>query len=190
MNPVINYFSSLTNLTNSEQESLVESMDVKLLKTGDFLVREGQHHINSYFVLSGYLRQYKLIDGNEITTNFYRSNKWIITLDGFNADGISTENIVCIEPTSVVVGNEEKAQLLFKKHPRFETLSRIVMERVFAEQQNWLSSYLTNTPEQRYLKLMETQPEVFQKVPQYHIASYIGVKPESLSRIRKRLHQK
>ncbi len=63
------------------------------------------------------------------------------------------------------------------------------MENVFLEQQNLLTSYITDKPEQRYLKLLETRPDVFQRVPQYDIATYIGVKPESLSRIRKKLQK-
>jgi CRP-like cAMP-binding protein len=95
-----------------------------------------------------------------------------------------------MEDTSVVVGNEQKAQELFKQFPRFETISRQIMESVFIQQQNQMTSYITDKPEQRYLKLLETRPDIFQRAPQYDIATYIGVKPESLSRIRKKLHNK
>ena len=84
----------------------------------------------------------------------------------------------------------EKEENLYKRFPKFETISRKVMEKVFAEQQEIMSSYTTDTPEQRYLKLLKSRPDLFQKIPQYQIASYIEVKPESLSRIRKRLFMK
>ena len=61
------------------------------------------------------------------------------------------------------------------------------MEKIFAEQQEIAASYFTNTPKQRYLKLLETRPDLLQRIPQYQLASYLGVKPESLSRIRKRI---
>lgn len=95
-----------------------------------------------------------------------------------------------MEDTSLVIGNEQKAQELFKKFPRFETFARVVMEKSFTEQQQLMTSYRTDTPEQRYLKLLKLRPDLFQRVSQYHLASYIGVKPESLSRIRKRITDK
>jgi CRP-like cAMP-binding protein len=61
------------------------------------------------------------------------------------------------------------------------------MGKIFAEQKEALASYYTDSPEQRYLKLLKAKPELVQRIPQYHLASYIGVKPESLSRIKKRL---
>jgi hypothetical protein len=64
------------------------------------------------------------------------------------------------------------------------------METVFLEQQNFLTTFITDKPEQRYLKLLKSRPDIFQRVPQYDIATYIGVKPESLSRIRKKILQK
>ncbi|MBV6652439.1 MAG: hypothetical protein KI786_01700, partial [Mameliella sp.] len=76
---------------------------------------------------------------------------------------------------------------LFRKFPRFETISRAIMERAFAEQKAALTSYYTDSPEQRYLRLIQAKPDLVQRIPQYHLASYIGVKPESLSRIKKRM---
>lgn len=90
----------------------------------------------------------------------------------------------------MVVSNEKEAQKIFKLFPRFETISRAVIEDYFSKQKNLHTSFLTDTPEQRYLKLMQLRPDLFQRVPQYQIASYIGVKPESLSRIRKKLADK
>ena len=90
----------------------------------------------------------------------------------------------------LVVGNREKEESLYERFPKLETISRKVMEKVFAEQQEIMASYSTDTPEQRYVKLLKSRPGLFQKIPKYQIAGYIGVKPESLSRIRKRISKK
>ncbi len=189
-NRLIRYFSKMTLLSKEEEEALTKSMEVKQFSKGDFIVREGSRNKDTFFVLEGLVRQFQLSDGDEITTGFYRDGQWIISLTDFMDDSASAENLVCAEDTSLVVGNEKKAQDLFRQFPRFEAISRMVMEKVFAEQQRWMKVYLTDSPEDRYLKLLKMQPDIFQKVPQYHIATYIGVKPESLSRIRKRLSLK
>lgn len=184
---LISYFSKFTTLSAEETEALMDSMLIKEFQKGDFLVKEGQKNSDTFFVLQGLVRQYKLTHEEEITTNFYTEGQWIMSLTSFTDLTAATDFLVCVEATSLVVGNEQKAQEIFKKFPRLETTSRAVMETVFAEQQKMLTSYLTDTPEQRYLKLLKDRPDILQRVPQYQIASYIGVKPESLSRIRKRL---
>lgn len=184
---LIDYFSRFTKLTEEEIQALEASMVIKEFEKGDFLLMEGQSNTDTYFVLSGLVRQYKLTDGEEVTTNFFAEGQWILSLTSFLENTLATDFLVCEEPVSIVVGNEHKAQELFKMFPRLETISRAVMETVFSEQQKMLISYLTDTPEQRYLKLLEDRPDIFQRVPQYQIATYIGVKPESLSRIRKRI---
>lgn len=166
------------------------SMVTKNFRKGDYIVKEGQHNENTFFVLEGLVRQFKVVDEADITTNFYSEDQWIMSLTSFSDDSYSKDNLVCMEDTSLVVGNEEKAIELFKQFPRFETLSRQVMEVAFLEQQNLMANYITDKPEQRYLKLLKARPNIFQRVPQYDIATYIGVKPESLSRIRKKLQSK
>ena len=85
------------------------------------------------------------------------------------------------------MGDSEKGEDLYKKYPNLETLSRKLMTNVFLEQQTKLEAFTINTPIVRYQNLMLTRPDLIQRIPQYQIASYIGVTPESLSRIRKRL---
>lgn len=189
-NRLINYFFKITNLTADETKVLAESMMVKNFNKNEYLVKEGQFTNDTYFILDGCVRQFKTLDGNDITTNFYTEEQWIISLENFERKTASRYNLVCVEATTVVIGNEQKAQELFKQFPHFETISRQIMETVFMEQQNLMTSYITDKPEQRYLKLLETRPDIFQRVPQYDIATYIGVKPESLSRIRKKLQKR
>ena len=184
---LVNYFSKISPLSPEEANAIRESMRIQHFKKGDYLLREGQIAMNTYFVLKGCVREYILNDGDEKTTNFFTEEQWAISLNSFNPQSESKHNWVCTEDSSVVVGDEEGSQDLFNKFPRFETISRIVMEAVFAEQKEALTSYYTDSPEQRYRKLIKSRPDLFQRIPQYHLASYIGVKPESLSRIRKRI---
>ncbi len=186
-NKIVKYFSQITTLTPDETKALEEGMEVTIFKKDSFLLKEGQTSIDTYFILEGCIRQYCLIDGEEKTTNFFTEGQWIISLTGLSQNAPSLHNLVCMEETSLVIGNEQKAQELFKKFPRFETLARVVVEKSFAEQQQLMTSFHTDTPEQRYSKLLKSRPDLFQRVSQYHMASFIGVTPESLSRIRKRI---
>lgn len=169
--------------------AIAESAVVKEYPQGTVLLREGQIATESYFVLEGLVRQYSLMDGEERTTSFFTEDQWVISLIGFE-DIPSAHCWVCEEATTVVLGNDHSAQALFAKHPRLEMIARKVLENAFAEYQQMVNAYIIHTPEQRYLQLLESKPDLIQRIPQYQLASYIGVKPESLSRIRKRLVSK
>lgn len=186
---LIQYFSRFTQLTEPEIEALRDSMSIATFKKGSYVLREGKTNADSFFVLEGLLRQFKSVDGDDISTNFFTENDWIISMNSFSDNKTVSEDLICLEDCSLVIGNEEKAQELFKQFPRLETVSRAVMESVFAEHQKQLSNYLTESPEQRYIRLVQTKPGIVQRVKQYQIASYLGIKPESLSRIRKRMMQ-
>jgi CRP-like cAMP-binding protein len=189
-NKLIAYFSKFASFSESEKNAINEGMVVKKYKKNDFLLKEGQANADTFFVMKGLVRQYKIVEGEEITTNFYTEGQWIISLTSFIAEKTSTDYLECIEDTELVTGNEDAAQKIFKAFPHFETVSRAVMESVFLEQQVHMTAFLTDTPEQRYSNLLQNKPDLFQRVPQYQIASYLGVKPESLSRIRKRIISK
>lgn len=176
-------------LSPEEIEAIVETMSIQQYKKGTVLLSEGQISTEVYFVLEGCVRQYYLVDGEEKTNNFFTDEQWVISMNSFGQNKPSDHYMDCCMDCSLAVGNRDKEEGLYKRFPKLETVSRKVMQKVFAEQQERMSSYATDTAEQRYLKLLESRPELFQKIPQYQIASYVGVKPESLSRIRKRIAQ-
>ena len=184
---LLKYFQRIMPLSPEEIEAIVETMTIKHYKKGTVLLNEGQISTEVFFVLEGCVRQYYLVDGDEKTNNFFTEEQWVISMNSFSQNAPSNHFLDCCMDSALVVGNSEKAETLYKRFPKFETVSRKVMEKVFADQQDIMSSYTTDTAEQRYLKLLKSRPDLFQKIPQYQIASYVGVKPESLSRIRKRI---
>lgn len=187
---LLNYFSRIMPLSEEEAAAIADTMLIQRYKKGTVLLREGQISSEAYFVLEGCVRQYFLIGGEEKTNNFFTEEQWVISINSFSNRTPSNHYLECCLDSSLVVGNREKEEDLYRRFPKLETISRKVMEKVFAEQQEIMSSYVTDSPEQRYLKLLTSRPDLFQKIPQYQLASYIGVKPESLSRIRKRIIHK
>ena len=184
---LLTYFSKILPLTQEEIDGIVATLTIQKYPKGTILLKEGEISSEAYFVLEGCVRQYFLIDGEEKINNFFTEEQWIISMQSMTYSSPSKHFLECVEECSLVVGNREKEEQLYTQFPKLATISRRVMEKLFAEQQELSGSYFTDTPEERYLNLMRTRPELLQRVPQYMIASYIGVKPESLSRIRKRL---
>ena len=187
---LINYFNRILPLSAEEIGAIVETMTIKSFKKGTILLREGQTSNEAYFVLEGCVRQYYLVDGEEKTNNFFTDEQWVVAIKSISQGVPSDHFIDCCTDVRLVVGDRQKEEDLYRRFPKLETVSRKVMEKVFAEQQDNMAAYLTDSPEQRYLKLLKNRPNLFQIIPQYQIASYIGVKPESLSRIRKRILDK
>ncbi|MDF3027425.1 MAG: putative transcriptional regulator, Crp/Fnr family [Fluviicola sp.] len=184
---LLDYFSRILPLTREEIDGIVATLTIRKYPKGTVLLKEGDISSETYFVLDGCVRQYYLIEGEEKTNNFFTEEQWVISMQSMTNSIPSKHFLECVDACTLVVGNREKEEQLYRQFPKLETISRKVMEKVFAEQQELSGSYFTDSPEERYLNLMRTRPVLLQKVPQYIIASYVGVKPESLSRIRKRL---
>jgi CRP-like cAMP-binding protein len=189
-NKLLKYFSRIMPLSEEEIEAIDETMHVQHYKKGTVLLKAEQISSEVYFVLEGIVRQYYLIDGEEKTSDFFADEQWVVSLNSINPNNPSTHYLECCIDCSLLVGNSQKGEDLYKKYPKLETISRKLMERVFADQQEKIEAFTINTPPLRYQNLLKSRPDLFQRIPQYQIASYIGVTPESLSRIRKRISKK
>lgn len=186
-NEIAKLISRYLELTDEEASAFAECIPVKAFKKGDILLREGQVSRDSYFVIEGCVRKYYIIDGEERTTEFYIEDESIASIQSYKNKTTANHYFQCVEDCKLAVLNYEKEQELFKRVPKYEALCRMSMEDSFGEQQEALAKFITSSPEARYKNLLETRPDLIQRVPQYHLASYLGVKPESLSRIRKRI---
>lgn len=182
--------SQLTPLSENEKMDIESNFPIETYEKGTFLIREGQIARNAYYVIKGVVREYKLVDGEEKTTAFYLEGKSAINFNSLANQTPSKVNFVCGEQTTLAVVNSEKEKELYNKHPRFETFCRKGMEEMMGVKQSQLTETITLKPEKRYEKLQCERPELLNRVPQYQIASYLGISPEALSRIRNRLTDK
>jgi CRP-like cAMP-binding protein len=184
---VIQFLSRFDELTPEETEAIAERMTVREIGRGTVLVREGEVCNACYFVLNGCLRQYVVIDGVEKTTRFFTENEAAVLFTPHASRIPSASYLASVEDSILLVGDPEADAALYREFPKLEQITRAMLEHDLGNTQDAFSRFVTSSPEERYLNLMKDRPDLLQRVPQHQLASYIGVTPESLSRIRKRI---
>lgn len=187
---IVKLISRFLTLTEEESIAFTECIPIKSFAKGTTLLREGQISSDSYVVIEGCIRKYYIIDGEERTTEFYVEDESVASLQSYKNKTPANHYFECVEDSKLGVLSYDKEQELYKRVPKYETLCRMSMEEDFGLQQETLAKFMISSPEERYLSLLETRPDLIQRIPQYHLASYLGIKPESLSRIRRRLSKK
>lgn len=184
---LLDYLSKFKVFNEKEMAAIVEKIPIKTFKKGAVLLKEGEISTQCYFVLEGCVRQYYLMDGEEKTTAFFTERQAVNSFSSYIDQVPSKHYLVCVEDTTLVIGNMEQEQEMYAKYPKLESLSRVLVEQDYGQTQEEFATFITSSPEERYRNLLKKRPELLQRVPQHQIASYLGVTPESLSRIRKRI---
>lgn len=164
--------------------------EVSAIKKGTILLKERELPLDNYFIIQGCIRQYYLKDGEEKTSMLFTEEEWILPFTSIDSDGKSTCYLECTEDCQIVVANDKEGNEFLEAFPEFYKISQLILEKEIIRQQTEFAKYVKQSPEERYIDLLKYRPNLINRVPQYHIASYIGVKPESLSRIRKRIASK
>ena len=185
-NEILKYLSKYIPITNELEEEISRIEFIKCFDNGTVLLEEGNISNECYFIIKGCIRSFYIKDGEEKTTEFYTEEQAVIpTVYG---DKIPSEYYLeCIEDTIVGVGTPELETEMYQKFPQIESLNRALGEAIMAKNQDTFAEFKMASPEERYLALLKNRPDVIQIAPQHQIASYLGMKPESLSRIRKRI---
>lgn len=184
------FLTKLDAFHDYEVNAIVDATSVTHFKKGTVLLKEGEICRNCYFVLNGCIRQYQLKNGTEKTSTFYTEGQAAILYTSYMEGTPSEYYLSCVEDSILTSGTYEEDQKLHKQFPNLKYLIHTLMTQDFTSIQKRLSSMINQTPEERYLNMLNSQPELLQKVPLHHLAGYIGVTPESFSRIRKRLTDK
>jgi CRP-like cAMP-binding protein len=170
--------------SQEEITELVELLRVTKVEKGMLLVKEGQVFNSCFFVLKGCMRKFVVI---EKTVSFFIENQAINFFTSYSNQTPSDSYLVAVEDSIILEGNPEKDAVLFNKFPKLEQLTRKMMEQDFGQTQDAFAQFITSSPQERYLRLLQDRPDLLQRIPQHQLASYLGITPESLSRIRRRV---
>lgn len=187
---LINYMKRHTDIPDSELASIAEDVDVESFKKGTILLHQGDIPDKCYFVLKGCIRQYSVDeDGKENTFNFYTEEQFIAIFNHHSEDKASKYSLSCLEDTVLVVGELSPDQGAYDANPAMEAMIRKMIEANVGEVNDSFARFVASKPEDRFKALLQDRPELIDRVPQHQLASYLGITPESLSRIKKRFYE-
>jgi len=188
-NLLFDFLSKYVPLDEIEKNALTKLNIFQSYKKGTVLLKEGQNTNAGYFVLKGCLRIFYNIDGEEKTTAFYTEMEGLTPPCVLNKTP-SNYYVTCVEDSILVVSDVAMENVIMQEFPKFETVCRKLSEELLAKQQINFDAFKTSSPEERYLNLIQKRPDLIQRIPQYQLASYLGIKPQSLSRLKARILDK
>ncbi|MBF4519461.1 Crp/Fnr family transcriptional regulator [Flavobacterium sp. ANB] len=180
--------SRYVNFAQEELDIFNSLLYFKQIKKKTVMLQKGEKCTFDAFVVRGCIRKYYIDEnGFEVILQFAVENSWIsdISFSIYETNG-SNVCIETIEDTDLLIFNPETKEKLFEQAPRFERAFRILVQRHLAVTQNRLLHNITCTAEQKYNEFLQTYPTIPLRVPQHYIASYLGISPEFLSKIRTR----
>lgn len=187
INNLLDSIQNLIRLTPAEIGIVTSLFKEKTYKKGDFFLEEGRVCKQVGFVVKGLMRYYINHDGEEKTYAFSQENEYACNYESFLPQKPSSKIIQALEDSIVLAISYDDLQLLYANVSEGERFGRIAIEAVFIQLLQDINSFYTETPELRYERFINTHADLQQRISQYHIASFVGVKPQSLSRIRKRI---
>jgi CRP-like cAMP-binding protein len=178
-------------LEPSAEQYFISLLQEKKIKRKEFLLHAGEVCHCTAYVLSGCLRLYSLdLNGFEHIIQFAPRGWWVADIHSLISKQPSKLSIDALEDSQVLLLERDDQELLFSKYPVFERFFRILIEHSVASQHNRLTDYLSLSAQERYEAFCQRYPSLMQTLPQKQIASYIGVTPEFLSKMRSNLVRK
>lgn len=190
MEAIKTYFNHVSPLTEEEWRAIEVCFEKSSFNKGELILQEGERCEFIGFLRDGVTRFYHLKDGDEKVTAFWFAGDFLSNYRSFVSGLPSTHIIEAITPGFFWKLPKKHLERLYDEYPAIDRLGRKMAEQLYLMVSTRLDQFLQQTPEGRYSELQAKNSRLLHEIPQYMIASYLGVSAETLSRIRKRIHNK
>ncbi len=185
------YLKNKTGVTDAQYKMLAPEIETKKFTRGEFLLQKGQVCRHSFFIEKGLARFYSIDDsGKEHILQFAPENWFVTDRESVYCHAASTYFIDAIEDTEAVLIDTRLTEYIAEINPLFRTYNEQILQNHIRHLQNRINLLISASAEQRYLDFIQLYPDLTLRVPQWMIASFLGITPESLSRVRKELARK
>lgn len=188
VNPLLDYFDKILPL-NEEEKSIVEEVfKAREVKRRQYILQAGDQCKHNTFIVEGCFRMYTVDEkGKEHNIQFAIENWWIGDIGSFHSGEPSKLNIEALEKSAILQITREDQLKIFADHPKFNQIFRVLAENAMVSLQNRILQNISFSAEERYLDFIERYPHFMNRISNVQIASYLGVTPEFLSTIRKKI---
>ncbi len=190
MDSLISLFSEYLDLNQDEVNFIEKNTEIKNYPKNHLLLSEGEKSDAFYFVMKGCLRLFYLAGIDQKNAYFYTENMFVSSFLSFTKQIPAKHNIATIEESTLIKFDLNSVDKFMQFSPKFGILAKIMMEEELGTYQQIISSFVTQNAEERYLDFIKNHSELLRRIPQHHIATYLGVSPDTLSRLRPKILKK
>ncbi len=188
MHPLLQHFQNYLPLSDEEQAMISARATRRKVKRRQLILQEGFTCKHYTFVVQGCFKMYAIDDkGTEHNIQFAAENDWIADIASFHSGKPSGFSIEAIEPSDIIQIEQQDLYFLYLNITKLDRIFKVIIENKFVELQNRVLQNISSTGQQRYLHFLEQYPHLSNRLPNTQIASYLGITPEFLSKIRKDL---
>lgn len=181
----IDFINKYVTLTSEEEQIVLSKVSLRKYLKGQYVVQQGDVCRYSGFVVSGCTRTFYLDDdGEEHIVMFSIENWWASEIGSFISQKPSDYNVKCIEDTELIQLSYEDQETLFEAVPKLERFFRLILEQAFVASQKRIVSSFSLSAKDQYIQFTKQYPEIEKRIPQYMVASYLGISKEFLSKIK------
>jgi CRP-like cAMP-binding protein len=178
------YLSRFTQLTEAEFEDIAGIAEIRTYDKKVKLIDQGECETYFNFILKGLARKYFYKADEEIITQLAKEGELISSSVSFLSGEKSLYIVETIEPTTFVSFSREGIEKLYEKDKKFQRLGRMIITDLFLQKENWDLERILYTTQERFVRFLSTNSNLFQRVPQKYLASYLNIQPETFSRLK------